>query len=78
MKQVIIEQVKIEKLVPGGQALGELSDGRKVFVWGALPNETVKVQLTKSKKHYAEAVTTEILTATPERIEPRDECYLST
>lgn len=78
MKQVIIEQVKIEKLVPGGQALGELSDGRKVFVWGALPNETVKVQLTKSKKHYAEAVTTEILTATLERIEPRDECYLST
>lgn len=78
MKQVIIEQVKIEKLVPGGQALGELSDGRKVFVWGALPNETVMVQLTKSKKHYAEAVTTEILTATPERVEPRDECYLST
>lgn len=78
MKQVIIEEVKIEKLVPGGQAFGELSDGRKVFVWGALPGETVRVQLTKSKRHYAEAVVTEVIEAAPERVEPRDECYLST
>lgn len=78
MKQVIIEEVKTEKLVPGGQALGELADGRKVFIWGALPGETAKVQLTKSKKHYAEAVTIDVVSPSPERIEPRDECYLST
>jgi tRNA/tmRNA/rRNA uracil-C5-methylase (TrmA/RlmC/RlmD family) len=44
------ETVRIEKIVPGGQGLGELSDGRKVFVWNALPDETVLVEITKSKK----------------------------
>lgn len=78
MKSIITETVKLTKLIPGGQALGELADGRKVFVWGGLPGEIATVQLTKIKKHYAEAVATEIIQASPERIQPRDDCYLST
>jgi 23S rRNA (uracil1939-C5)-methyltransferase len=37
-----IEEVKLSKIVYGGQALGVLEDGKKVFAWGGLPGETVK------------------------------------
>jgi 23S rRNA (uracil1939-C5)-methyltransferase len=79
MKKSLIEIVKLDKIVPGGQALGTLLDGRKVFVWGALPGETARVELTKVKKSYAEGVAVEILESSPQRIAPRDtQAYLST
>lgn len=74
-----IVDVTLEKIVGGGQALGTLEDGRKVFVWGALPDEVTKVQLTKKKSKYAEAVISEVITPSLDRIEPVDpESYLST
>jgi 23S rRNA (uracil1939-C5)-methyltransferase len=78
MKKLISEVVSLTKLVPGGQALGRLADGRAIFVWNALPDEKVVVQITKSKKSYAEGVAIEILEPSPLRAKPRDECYLST
>ena len=74
-----IVNVKLDKIVGGGQALGTLEGGRKIFVWGGLPDEEVTVQMTKKKSNLAEGVVTEILTASPERVTPRDEeSYLST
>ncbi|MDR3125524.1 MAG: hypothetical protein LBU20_00390 [Candidatus Nomurabacteria bacterium] len=70
--------VKLEKLVVGGQALGTLADGRKVFVWGGLPQETVEVVISKSKKSYAEGLVERVLTASGRRAAPKDDCYLST
>ncbi|MEJ0073103.1 MAG: TRAM domain-containing protein [Candidatus Saccharibacteria bacterium] len=67
-----MEEVTITKLVHGGQGLGELSDGRKVFVWNALPGETVKVRVVKKKRSYAEAIAEEVVKASPERAEPRE------
>jgi 23S rRNA (uracil1939-C5)-methyltransferase len=71
-------EVEIEKLVHGGQGLGVLPDGRKVFVWGALPGERVSVRILKGKKSYAEAITEEVLQPSPLRIEPRESNYLAT
>jgi len=72
-------EVKLEKIVGGGQALGTLEDGRKLFVWGGLPDEEVRVQLTKKKSSYAEGIVVEVLEASPDRIDPKDpESYLST
>ena len=69
----------LEKIVGGGQALGTLSDGRKCFVWGGLPDETVAFRVTKKKAHFVEGIVTEVLHASPERIAPRDaDSYLST
>jgi 23S rRNA (uracil1939-C5)-methyltransferase len=73
-----VEEVKISKIVHGGQALGEMSDGRKVFVWNALPGETVQAEIIKKKRSYAEAIAREIVTSSPERIEPREDNYLAT
>lgn len=70
--------VKIEKLVHGGQGLGILPDGRKVFVWNALPGEEVKVQLSRSKKSYAEGTALEVIAASESRVEPQEPNYLAT
>ncbi|HET8709316.1 MAG TPA: TRAM domain-containing protein [Candidatus Saccharimonadales bacterium] len=73
-----LEEVRITKLVHGGQGLAELPDGRKVFVWNALPGETVRVRLIKQKRSYAEAIAEEIVSSSKERIEPREANYLAT
>lgn len=81
MTKKILPQVEVtlEKIVGGGQALGTLEDGRKIFVWGGLPDETVRVQLTKKKSKYAEGIVTEVLKASPARVAPKDpESYIST
>ena len=69
-------QVKIEKLVFGGQALGYL-ETKPVFVWNALPEEVVEVEITKTKKDYLEGTAIKILQSSPARLEPKEEHFLS-
>lgn len=72
-----MEHVKIEKLVPGGQALS--TAGMKGFFWNALPGETVvSYDVTRKKSHYFEAVATEVTNQSSHRVEPRDAAFLST
>ena len=68
----------VEKLVPGGQALTTLEDGKKVFLWNALPDEDVDFEITKKKSHYVEGIATKINNLSSHRVEPKDECFLST
>ena len=50
MNKTITEPVFIEKLIPGGQSLATLADGKKIFLWNVLPGETAtKIQLTKTR-----------------------------
>jgi 23S rRNA (uracil1939-C5)-methyltransferase len=72
------ETVSISQLVHGGQGMGVLADGRKVFVWNALPGEQVVVELTKKRRDYAEGIAREVIKPSSVRIDPRDEAYLST
>jgi len=76
--ELISEPVRITKMVHGGQALGELPDGKKVFVWNALPGETVHVRIIKQRRTYAEGIAEEIVVASPERIAPKEVNYLAT
>lgn len=74
-----VAQVSIDKLVHGGQGMGVMPDGRKCFVWGALPGEIVNVQITKKKKDWAEGHAVEIIKSSADRITPREpEIYLAT
>ena len=71
--------LSLDTIVGGGQTLGTLDDGRKCFVWGGLPGETVTIRPTKVKSSYVEGVVTDVLKSSPERITPRDtDSYLST
>lgn len=79
MKSFPIVEVTLDKIVGGGQALGTLPDGRKLFVWGGLPGETVTVQITKKRSKLAEGKVTEVITPSDMRITPHDATsYLST
>lgn len=78
-KVLPLVDVTLDKIVGGGQALGTLEGGRKLFVWGGLPGEKVQVQMTKKKSNLAEGIVEEVYTPSSERVLPRDEnSYLST
>ncbi len=79
MKKPQFETLKLDKIVGGGQTLGQLSYGKKAFVWGGLPDETVEIEITKKKSGFVEGIVTNVVEASKERIEPIDgESYLST
>ncbi len=79
MKQLQLKTLTLDKIVGGGQALGQLDYGKKAFVWGGLPGETVEIQVTKKKSSFIEGIVTEVITPSAERIEPADPgSYLST
>ncbi len=71
-------EIYIEKLVHGGQGLGHTSEGKTAFVWNALPGETVEVEILSNKKTHLEAVATQIITASKDRINPKEDSFLST
>jgi 23S rRNA (uracil1939-C5)-methyltransferase len=74
-----IVETTLDRIVGGGQALGTYPDGRKLFVWGGLPGETVNVQVTKKRSKLVEGRVVEVLKRSPERIDAIDsESYLST
>ncbi len=59
--------------------MGRLADGRVVFVWNALPGETVRANIYKRKRDYVESIAVEIIEASPERIAPREaDSFLAT
>ena len=64
------EQVRFERLVAGGDALGHLADGRVVFVPGALPGELVDVQITQAKKDFARGTVASIIEPSEHRVAP--------
>jgi 23S rRNA (uracil1939-C5)-methyltransferase len=66
-----IFEIKMEKLVYGGDCLGRLPDGRAVFVPFVLPSEIVRVEIVEDKKRFARAIPIELIQASPERITPR-------
>lgn len=71
--------IKVEKIIPGGQAIGTKEDGKKIFFWNALPDETViEYETVKNKSHFEEAIATIIESRSPFRVGPKDECFLST
>ncbi len=71
--------VSLEKIIGGGQALGQLENGKKCLLWGGLPGELVEFRITKKKSSFVEGVVEEVLEPSTERIAPRDpDSYLST
>lgn len=69
-------EVRIEKMVQGGEGMARLADGRVCFVAGALPGELCKVAVTFTKKDFARGHVVEVLEgANPDRVEARCPLY---
>lgn len=74
LDQVPPVELTIESMTLEGKGVAHL-EGKVVFVEGALPSETVKARYTLQKKSFDEATTLEVLTASPERIDPKCQHY---
>lgn len=63
-------EIVIDGLTHDGRGVGR-REGKAVFVGGALPGETVRAKQTARNRHFDEAITLEVLQASPKRIAPR-------
>ncbi|MBR3506999.1 MAG: class I SAM-dependent RNA methyltransferase, partial [Lentisphaeria bacterium] len=62
--------VPVSRIAFGGDGVGRLPDGKVCFVPGALPEETVRAEITHEAKSFARARVLDVLTASPERVKP--------
>ena len=65
-----MERIEITGIGSELQGVGRLSDGRAVFVPGAIPGETVDIQITRDKGRFCEASLIQIEKASPDRVAP--------
>ena len=64
------ETARIDSATHDGRGIAA-TEGKKVFVAGALPGEEVRFQRRKFRRNYDEAELLEVIAASPERIEAR-------
>lgn len=64
-----IYDIEIENLSSNGQGIGRI-DGYTLFVEGALPNERVRVEITKTNKNYGFAKLLQVVEKSPARVSP--------
>ena len=74
-------QIKVDRYAFEGKGIGKIDienqlenvepDSFIVFVNGAYPGDTVSAKIKKLKKSYAEAITEEVITPSPQRVQPQ-------
>jgi len=64
-------EIDIIDLADDGRGVGRREGGKTVFVWGALPGERVMATQTRRTRDFDQAVTVEVLQASPDRVQPR-------
>ncbi len=62
-------QIKIDKVVQGGDGLGYLENKKAVFVAGALKDEVVEIKITKESRNHCKAKIVNIIEASKDRVE---------
>jgi 23S rRNA (uracil1939-C5)-methyltransferase len=66
--------VEITALSHDGRGIARLA-GKAMFIEDAIPGETVRFRILKRRREFDEAKVTEVLQASPERVEPRCRHY---
>lgn len=64
-------EVSVTDLSHDGRGVARHSDGKTLFVVGALPGERVMARLTARSRRFDEAETVEVLDPSPDRVVPR-------
>jgi len=61
------ELVRIDRVATGGAGVGRRDSGQVVFVPGALPGETARIEIVESKKRFARARLVAVIEPGPQR-----------
>ena len=64
------ETLQIDSLAFGGGAVGTLENGKRCFVRGGVPGDTLKINVVSDRKKFAVGEISEIITPSPDRIKP--------
>lgn len=64
------QTVTIERMSYSPDAIGHLADGKTVFVEGAVPGDTVEIDITEDKKSFARGTVARVVEASPDRVAP--------
>ncbi len=67
-------EVTIESMSHEGRGIAHVN-GKTVFVFGALKDETVRIQVLKTNRNFDQATTIEVIEPSPQRISPRCEAF---
>ena len=68
-KSVVLQQVTVEDYAAEGKALGR-TEGKVIFISGAVPGDVVDVQLSKNKKDWAEGKAIHFHSYSKDRVDP--------
>lgn len=66
----VIEQVHVNAYAAEGKCVGQLPDGRVVFIEAAVPGDIVNLRITRDRKQYAEARAVAITKPSADRVQP--------
>lgn len=66
---MMMEKIQIHGAGSEMQGVGRLADGRAVFVPGALPGETVEIDITKDAARFCEGRLVKLISSSHERVE---------
>ena len=72
---VVIYELRIEKMVQGGEGMARLPDGRVCFVQGGLPGEFCQVEILQNKKDFTRGRVIKITEKSADRAEPKCPLY---
>ena len=70
MEKNQIVTIAIEDIGNDGEGIGKV-DGYTLFVKGAVVGDVAKVKVLKAKKNYGYAKVEELITPSPDRVEPK-------
>lgn len=68
-KNKIVENITLENYATEGKAIGR-KEGKVYFVENGVPGDVANIWITRNKKDYAKAKVHQLITPSPERIEP--------
>lgn len=63
--------VEIKRMSYGTAGIGQLPDGKTVFVEGAAPGDVATIEITEEKSSFARARVVEVVEASPSRVAPQ-------
>ncbi len=64
------QSVTVQRLVPGGKAMGALADGRTFFARGAFSEDKIRIKKFRDKKTFVEVLSFDLIEKSPQRVEP--------